>query len=76
MREAAGNGHLGPEADARKAHRLELLCTLGRAREELGRWPTAGEWELATSGHASRRSYPRPFGSWRRAYLAAARLTL
>src|SRR2546423_10392026 len=26
-----------------KAYRLELLCTLRRAREELGRWPTAGE---------------------------------
>jgi hypothetical protein len=41
MREAAGNAHLGPEAGARKAHRLELLCTLRRAWEELGRWPTA-----------------------------------
>jgi hypothetical protein len=43
MREATGNGRLAPQADARKARRLELLCTLRRGREELGRWPTAAE---------------------------------
>jgi hypothetical protein len=75
MGEAAGNGCLGPEGDSRKARRLELLCALRRAREEQGRWPTAGEWEFATSEHASRRSYTRHFGSWRRACLTAARLT-
>jgi hypothetical protein len=74
MREAAANGRLGPQADARKARRLELLCTLIRAREKLGRWPTAGEWEFATSSHFSRRSDTRQFGSWRRACLTAARL--
>ena len=76
MREAAGSGHLGPQGDAWKAYRLELLCTLRRAREELGRWPTAGEWEFATSEHASRRCYTRHFGSWRRACRTAARLKL
>src|SRR5437016_150856 len=66
----------GPEVEARKAYRLELLCTLRKAREELGRWPTAGEWEASTSEHVSRRSYVRPFGSWRRACRTAARLKL
>jgi hypothetical protein len=76
MREAARSGHLGPEGDTPKARRLELLCALRRAREELGRWPAAGEWELGTSDHASRRSYVRQFRSWRRACLTAARLRL
>src|SRR5438270_4606331 len=76
MREAAGNRCLGPKGDARKANRLELLCTLRRAREELGRWPTAGEWEFATNWHVSRRSYVRQFASWRRACRTAARLRL
>jgi hypothetical protein len=74
MREAAGNGRLGPKGDARKACRLELLCALRRARVELGRWPTAGEWEFANREHVSRRSYTREFGSWHRACLTAARL--
>jgi hypothetical protein len=43
MRKAAGDGRLGPKRDTRKAYRLELLCALRRAREELGRWPTAGK---------------------------------
>jgi hypothetical protein len=60
----------------RRQHRLELLLTLCKAREELGRWPTAGEWEASTSKHVSRRSYVRTFGSWRRACLTAARLKL
>jgi Homing endonuclease associated repeat len=76
MREAAGNGRLGPQGDTRKARRLELLCALRRAHEELGRWPTASEWEFATSSHASRRSYVRQFGSWQRACRTAARLRL
>ncbi len=76
MLEAAGNGRLGPQRDTRKARRLELLCTLRRASEELGRWPTAGEWEFATREHVSRRSYVRQFGTWRRACRTAARLRL
>jgi Homing endonuclease associated repeat len=76
MREAAGDGRLGPERDTRKGRRLELLCALRRAWEELGRWPSAGEWEFATREHVSRRSYTREFGSWRRARLMAARLKL
>jgi Homing endonuclease associated repeat len=67
-------GGLGPKGDTRKARRLELLSTLRRAREELGRWPTAGEWEFPTREHVSRRSYAREFGSWRRACLTTARL--
>jgi hypothetical protein len=74
MRKAAGNGRLGPKGDRRKTRRVELLCALRRAREELGRWPTAREWEFAAYEHVSRRSYTREFGSWRRACLTAARL--
>jgi hypothetical protein len=40
MRAAAGAGARAPMLEARKAHRLELLLTLRRAREQLGRWPT------------------------------------
>ncbi|MBJ7597760.1 hypothetical protein [Candidatus Nephthysia bennettiae] len=76
MTAAAGADARAPKLEARKAHRLELLLTLRRAREELGRWPTAGEWELATSDHASRRSFVRAFGSWRLACRTAARLKL
>jgi hypothetical protein len=74
MRDAAGNGRLGPKRETRKARRLELLCVLRRAREELGRWPAAREWEYATSDHVSRRSYTREFGNWRRACRTAARI--
>jgi len=76
MTAAAGAGARIPKWETRRAHRLELLCTLRRTREELGRWPTAGEWELATTSHVSRRSYVRAFGSWRRACRTAARLKL
>jgi hypothetical protein len=76
MQEAAGRGRQGPKRAMRKAYRLELLCTLRRAREELGRWPTAGEWEFATNWHVSRRSYVRQFASWQRACRTAARLRL
>ena|SRR5437660_8235203 len=65
---------LGPQT--RKVRRRELLCVLRRAREELGRWPTAGEWEFATSLHVSRRAYVSQFGTWRRACRTAARLKL
>jgi HNH endonuclease len=76
MRAAAGAGARSPKLEMRRQHRLELLLTLCKAREELGRWPTAGEWEASTSKHLSRRSYVRTFGSWRRACLTAARLKL
>jgi Homing endonuclease associated repeat len=65
-----------PKLEMRRQHRLELLLTLCRAHEELGRWPEAWEWEFATETHASRRSYVRQFGSWRRACRMAARLPL
>ncbi len=76
MREAAGAGASTPKCAVRKARRLELLMTLRRAREELGRWPTAGEREASTSWHVCRRSYGRGFGSWRRACGMAGRLKL
>ena len=60
----------------RWGRRLELLCALRRAREEMGRWPSAGEWEFATREHVSRRAYVRQFGTWRRACRTAARLKL
>jgi hypothetical protein len=64
-RAATGAGARSPKLETRRQHRLELLLTLRRAREELGRWPTAGEWEASTSEHVSRRSYVRQFGSVR-----------
>ncbi|MDQ6898066.1 MAG: hypothetical protein M3072_00895 [Candidatus Dormibacteraeota bacterium] len=76
MRAAAGAGARNPKLEPRRQRRLELLLTLRRAREELGRWPTAGEWEFATETHASRRSYVRQFSSWRQACRMAARLRL
>src|SRR5436853_196216 len=65
MSAAAGAGARSPKPEARQHHRLELLLTLRKAREELGRWPTAGEWEASTSEHVSRRSYVRQFGTVR-----------
>jgi hypothetical protein len=76
MRAAAGADARSPKLETRRQRRLELLLTLRRAREELGRWPPAGEWEASTSEHASRRSYVRAFRSWRRACRTAARLKL
>jgi hypothetical protein len=49
---------------------------LRRAREEMGRWPSAGEREFATREHVSRRAYVRQFGTWRRACRTVARLKL
>src|SRR5437879_5363904 len=66
MTAAAGADARSPKLETRQRRRLELLLTLRRAREELGRWPTAGEWEASTSEHVSRRGYVRAFGSWRR----------
>jgi hypothetical protein len=37
MQDAAGTGGQGSKRATRKAYRIELLCTLRRAREELGR---------------------------------------
>jgi hypothetical protein len=76
MRAAAGAGARNPKLEMRRQRRLELLLTLRRAREELGRWPTGGEREASTGEHVSRRSYVRAFGSWRRACRTAARLRL
>src|SRR2546423_8033623 len=76
MTAAAGADARNPKLETRRQRRLELLLTLRRAREELGRWPTAGEWEASTSEHVSQRSYIRQFGSWRRACRTAARLRL
>src|SRR2546428_7618870 len=74
MTAAAGADARSPKLERRRQRRLELLLTLCKAREELGRWPTAGEWEASTSEHVSRRSYVRQFGTWRRACRTAARL--
>jgi hypothetical protein len=73
---ALAPGRVPHGGETRRAYRLELLYTLRQARVELGRWPTAREWELATSWHVSRRSYVRNFGSWRRACRTEARLKL
>jgi hypothetical protein len=66
-----------PLAQVRKAERQErrrqLLLALCEGASELGRWPTAGEWELATPAHASRRTYVRYFGSWEEACQAAGK---
>jgi hypothetical protein len=76
MRAAAGAGARSPKLETRRQRRLELLLTLRKAREELGRWSTAGEWEASTSEHVSRRTYVRAFCSLRRACRTAARLRL
>jgi Homing endonuclease associated repeat len=76
MRAAAGAEARSPKLETRRQRRLELLLTLRRAREELGRWPSGVAWEFATSWHVSRRAYVRHFGSWRRACRTAARLKL
>jgi len=47
-----------------------MLAVLRAARDELGRWPIAEEWERSRR-RPSRRSYVRYFGSWRDACLAA-----
>jgi hypothetical protein len=72
MLAAAGEGASTPKLAAQAARRAELLSALRQAHVKLGRWPTAGEWELATAEHASRRTYVRWFGSWAPAIEAAA----
>lgn len=59
----------GPGADQLRRvnvqqRQQELLSALRAARHELGRWPTADEWERAKPTHAARRTYIRYFGSW------------
>jgi hypothetical protein len=47
---AAGAGaRIG--GDARRVHRLELLCALGLVQGELGRRLTANEWGYGTDWH-------------------------
>jgi hypothetical protein len=48
----------------------QMLAALAAARDELGRWPTAMEWEAARR-RPSRRTFVRHFGSWREACWAA-----
>jgi hypothetical protein len=57
----------------RQGRRQQLLLALSEAAAELGRWPTADEWELATPAHAARRTFVRHFGSWDEACRAAGR---
>jgi hypothetical protein len=72
MSAAGGESVPAPRSSLRAARRAELLSALRQAQEELGRWPTAVEWEYATADHASRRTYVRWFGSWAAAIEAAA----
>jgi hypothetical protein len=63
--EPAGAAARSPKLETRRQRRLELLVTLRRAREELGRWPTAGEWEASPllirwAGAAEDREPARP----------------
>ena len=48
-----------------------MLAALVEARDELGRWPFAEEWEQS-GRKPSRRSFVRYFGSWEEACRAAA----
>ena len=43
-----------------------MLTELRAARDELGRWPTATEWDRGGRGPSSR-TFVRYFGSWREA---------
>jgi hypothetical protein len=57
--------------DALVAERSQaMLAVLRAARDELGRWPIAEEWEQSRR-RPSRRSYVRYFGSWQAACQAA-----
>ncbi len=48
-----------------------MLIALRAARDELGRWPTAAEWDRSGQ-RPSRRTFARHFGSWAEACRAAA----
>jgi hypothetical protein len=47
-----------------------MLARLRAARDELGRWPTAAEWDRGGSRPSSR-TFVRHFGGWREACWAA-----
>ena len=47
-----------------------LLAALRAARDELGRWPTAAEWDRSRR-RPSARTFGRHFGGWREACRAA-----
>jgi hypothetical protein len=51
------------------------LVALNAARDELGRWPQAQEWDAAGSRPSSR-TFRRHFGSWADSCLAADRAPL
>jgi hypothetical protein len=53
----------------------KMLAVLGEARDELGRWPIAEEWEQS-GRKPSRRTFVRYFGSWAEACRAAEALGL
>jgi Homing endonuclease associated repeat len=48
-----------------------MLATLRAAREGLGRWPTAAQWD-ASGRRPAARTFTRHFGGWREACRAAA----
>jgi hypothetical protein len=49
----------------------KMLAALRAARDELGRWPTAAEWDRSGRRPASR-TFVRHFGGWREACWAAS----
>jgi hypothetical protein len=49
-----------------------MLAALNAARDELGRWPQAREWDAAGSKPSSR-TFRRHFGSWADSCVAADR---
>jgi hypothetical protein len=49
-----------------------MLAELRAARDELGRWPTAAEWDRSRL-RPSARAFVRHFGSWAQAWRAASR---
>jgi hypothetical protein len=64
-------GQVGAAWEAVVGQRSHTMLDLLRsARDELGRWPLAEEWERSRR-RPSRRSYVRYFGSWRNACAAA-----
>jgi hypothetical protein len=61
----AGRRRQSAEKAALAARRRELLLVLRKAREELGRWLAATEWEHRTKVHSTRRNYLHYLGSGR-----------
>ena len=72
----ANAGGEKPKEAALAARERELLLTLRKVRQELGRWPEGREWEHRTETHVTQRTYVRWFGSWEAACWAAARMEL